>query len=117
VLYCGVLSSHAASRKEVVPNPPVAAPPEAGQDKPKRKSKYIRWSDLLRRVFGIEVVCSKCQAPLRLISLIKSEPIARKILFAMHLPADVPELHPARPPPRHGGGDAGDDAAGEDWVN
>jgi hypothetical protein len=50
-------------------------------------------------VFGIEVVCAKCKSPLRLISLIKSEPIAKKILVAMHLPADAPELHPARGPP------------------
>ncbi len=50
-------------------------------------------------MFGIEVLCQKCQTPLRLISLIKSEPIARKILTAMHLPADLPELHPPRPPP------------------
>ncbi len=71
----------------------------AGEDKPKRKSKYIRWSDLLRRVFGIETLCPKCQTPLRLISLIKSEAIAKKILIAMHLPADAPGLHPARPPP------------------
>jgi hypothetical protein len=70
-----------------------------GQDKPKRTSKYIRWSDLLRRVFGVEVVCQKCKSPLHLIALIKSEDIAKKILTAMHLPADVPELHSARPPP------------------
>jgi hypothetical protein len=48
---------------------------------------------LLRRVFGVETVCQKCQTPLRLISLIKSEPIAKKILVAMHLPAEAPELH------------------------
>ena len=114
VRYCGVLSSHAASRKEVVPSPlPVAAPSAAGQDKPKSRPKYIRWSELLRRVFGIEVVCPKCQAPLRLISLIKSEPIAKKILIAMHLPADVPGLHPARPPP--GCGREGREA--EDYLN
>jgi hypothetical protein len=100
VLYCGVLSSHASSRKEVVPSPSEAA---TGHDKAKRKSKYIRWSELLRRVFGIDVVCSKCHASLRLISLIKDEAIAKKILVAMHLPAAAPELHPARPPPGHGG--------------
>jgi len=113
VLYCGVLSSHASSRKEVVPTPPAAAPPDAGQDKPKRKSKYIRWSDLLRRVFGFEVLCTKCQAPLRLIALIKTEATARKILVAMHLPAEAPQLHPARPPPT-----SCQEACGaEDWVN
>ena len=50
-------------------------------------------------MFGIETVCPKCQTPLRLISLIKSEAIAKKILTATHLPTEVPHLHPARPPP------------------
>jgi hypothetical protein len=116
VLYCGVLSSHAACRKEVVPGPPAASPPHDEHDehdKPQRKSKYIRWSELLRRVFGIEVLCPNCQTPLRLISLIKSEPVAKKILTAMHLPADVPELHPARPPP----GRDGEPGHAEDYVN
>jgi len=115
VLYCGVLSSHARSRSQVVPAPApaVAGQAEPGQDKPKSRPRYIRWSELLRRVFGIETVCLKCQTPLRLLSLIKSEPIARKILIAMHLPAEAPELHPARAPPRadRDGRDA------EDWVN
>ena len=94
----------------MAPAAPEPAPPFAGKDNPKRSPKYIRWSDLLRRVFGIETVCQKCQTPLRLISLIKSETIAKKILVAMHLPAETPELHPARPPPRQ-------PESGEDWVN
>jgi hypothetical protein len=112
ILYCGVLSSHAASRKDVVPSTPVpdAALDVVGQDKPKGRSKYIRWSDLLRRVFSIETICKKCQVPLRLISLIKSESIAKTILTAMHLPLEVPELHPARPPPRQYESE-------ENWVN
>jgi hypothetical protein len=111
VRYFGVLSSHASSRSQVVPHTPAAADGRADQDKPKRRFMYIRWSDLLRRVFGIEVVCIKCKSSLRLISLIKSEPIAKKILVAMHLPASAPELYPARAPPeehresRDGGGD------------
>jgi hypothetical protein len=53
---------------------------------------------------------SKCQAPLRLIALIKTEDVAKKILTAMHLPTEIPELHSARPPPRQ-------PKSGEDWVN
>jgi hypothetical protein len=60
--------------------------------------------------FGIEIVCTKCKAPLRLIALIKSEATAKKILDAMHLPSEVPKLHPARPPPQKTGG-------GDDWLN
>jgi hypothetical protein len=74
---------------------PDAALGVVGQDKPKGRSKYIRWSDLLRRFFSIETICEKCQVPLHLISLIKSEAIAKTILTAMHLPVEVPELHPA----------------------
>jgi hypothetical protein len=74
---------------------------------------YIRWAELLRRVFGIEVVCPRCQAPLRLIALIKSEATAKKILDAVHLPSEVPKLHPARPPPTS----CSEADGAEDWVN
>ena len=65
---------------------------------------------MLRRTFGFEIVCSKCHSQLRLIALIKTEDIAERILTAMHLPADIPKLHPARPPPQKAGGS-------DDWVN
>jgi hypothetical protein len=101
VRYFGVLSSHAASRGEVVPAPAESTPATPiEQDKPKNTSRYIRWFELLRRTLGFEIVCSKCQAPLRLIAFIQTEDIAQKILTAMHLPATVPALHPARPPPK-----------------
>jgi hypothetical protein len=62
------------------------------------------WTD---EASGFEIVCQKCQSPLRLIALIKNEDIAKRILTAMHLPAEVPQLHPARPPPQEAerGGD------------
>ena len=108
VRYFGVLSSHATARSEVVPVPALPTPP--AQDKPKNTSRYIPWSELLRRTFGIEIVCQKCKAPLRLIALIKTEDVAKKILTAMHLPVDIPQLRPARPPPQKAGG-------GDDWLN
>jgi hypothetical protein len=54
--------------------------------------------------------CSKCHSQLRLIALIKTEDIAKKILTAMHLPADIPAFHAARPPPQKTGG-------GDEWLN
>ncbi len=92
----------------MVPSPVEPASP--AQDKPKNTSRYISWSELLRRTFGFEIACQKCKAPLRLIALIKSEDIAKKILTAMHLPTEIPELRPARPPPLKAGGSA-------DWLN
>jgi hypothetical protein len=44
---------------------------------------------------------------------VKNQDIAKKILVAMHLPTEVPELHPARPPPP-ADREARD---AEDWVN
>jgi hypothetical protein len=85
--------------------------PMVEPSKPAGKSRYVPWAELLRKTFGFEVVCQKCHSPLRLIALIKSQDIANKILTAMRLPADVPELHPARPPPQQAEG------GGDDWVN
>ena len=115
VRYFGVLSSHAASRTEVVPAPVEPTPPSG--DKPKNTSRYISWSELLRRTFGFELLCSKCKGPLRMVALIKSEEVARKILTAMHLPTEVPELHPARPPPGTAGMAGGQEETGEDWLS
>jgi hypothetical protein len=109
VRYFGVLSSHATSRSDVVPEPTEPAPAPTEQDKPKNTSRYISWSELLRRTFGIEILCTKCKSQLRLIALIKTEDIAKKILTAMHLPVDSPQLRPARPPPHKAGG-------GDDWL-
>ena len=89
----------------------------AATEKPVRKSRYIPWAELLRRTFGFEIVCQKCQAPLRLIALVKNQDVAKKILTAMHLPTEVPELHSARPPP--GADREVRDAKDwpEDWLN
>jgi hypothetical protein len=81
-----------------VPSPAEPAPTPAAQDNSAGNSRYIPWAELLRKTFGFEIVCTKCKAQLRLIALIKTEDVARKILKAMHLPTGIPELHPARPP-------------------
>jgi hypothetical protein len=57
----------------------------------------IRWAELLRKTFGFEIVCEKCHSQLRLIALIKTEAVAKKILKAMHLPTELGPAHPALP--------------------
>ena len=115
--YCGVLAAHARLRSQIVPQTEAEAAAADKPEKPARKSKYIPWAQLLQRTFGFEIVCAKCQAPLRLIVLVKNRDIAKKILTAMHLPTEVPELHPARPPP--GSEREARDAEDwpEDWLN
>ena len=83
-------------------------------DKPPVKSRYIPWAELVRRTFGAEIVCPTWHTQLRLIAIVKSEEVIKKILVAMHLPAQAPELHSARPPPGHrdqGPGPSGEDRA------
>ena len=110
---------------------PPASPAEP--DRAKKTSRYIRWSERLRRVVGIEILCTKCKAPLCLIALIKSEDTAKKILTAMHLPTEARacpprpchtrlrrarrQLHPVRPPPGSPGVEGGEEQAGESWLN
>jgi hypothetical protein len=53
---------------------------------------------------AIDVKCAKCGSPWWLIALIETHEVIEKILVAMHLPAGVPEMHPARPPGYGGGG-------------
>ena len=67
----------------------------------------------MRKTFGFEIVCQKCHSQLRLIALVKTESVAQKILNAMRLPSDIPELHPARPPRPP----PGDTVGGDDWPN
>jgi hypothetical protein len=71
---------------------------------------YISWSDPLRRTFQTDSTCPRCQSPLRLIALIKTEDTIKKILAAMGLPTEAPKPHPARPPPSESGD-------GGDWLN
>jgi hypothetical protein len=69
------------------------------------------WSIILRWTFGIDTVCQKCKAPLRLIAMIETEDTIKKVLSAMGLPTEAPKLWPARPPPSQSGGE------GADWLN
>jgi hypothetical protein len=55
--------------------------------------------------------------PLRLIALIKTETIIKRILGAMHLPTEPPQLHPPRPPPGLPGVERGREPAGDNWLN
>jgi hypothetical protein len=76
-------------------------------------TEYVLPDVPLRQFVVTMPFCSKCHSQLRLIALVKTESVAQKILKAMHLPTEIPELHPARPPrppPEN-------KARGDDWLN
>jgi transposase-like protein len=66
-----------------------------------RSSRWVRWADLLRRVFEIDVLtCRTCGGPLRLVATIEDPMVLRRILRHLGLPSTLPEPLPARAPPR-----------------
>jgi len=67
--------------REVRGGPAVAAP---------RAGRHL-WAELLRRVFGLEVVrCPACGGRRRIVAAITQGPVIRAILESLGLPADPP---------------------------
>ena len=93
--YHGVLAPAHAWRALVVPK-------EAELTKPPLRgcgTRWIKWSDLLRRVFLSSVlVCQLCGGERRIIAQIDEGPVARKILAHLGLPSEPPRRSPARAP-------------------
>jgi hypothetical protein len=81
----------------VVPSPPETESPLACTQK---KSRWIDWADLLKRVFALDVLACvsrkgtkfQCGARRRVMAVIKDEQVARKLLDHLGLPSQVPEL-------------------------
>jgi hypothetical protein len=61
--------------------------------------KRLPWSDLLRRVFGCDVlVCPKCLGPLTVIAYLTDPKVVNAILTHLALPAKPEPIAPARLP-------------------
>ena len=68
---------------------------------PARPVNRYRWAELMRRVFGHDVLrCQRCGGRRRLIALISDPFIVRRILTHLGLPAQPPPIAPARAPPQ-----------------
>jgi hypothetical protein len=79
-------------RKPFVPHAPA---------KPHRPRKRYSWAELMRRVFLFEVLtCPWCGGARRLLAAIFDADSIQRILEHLGLPAEPPELAPARAPPR-----------------
>jgi Putative transposase/Transposase zinc-binding domain len=65
-----------------------------------RGGGWIRWADLLRRVFEIDALeCPRCRGRLRFVAAIDHPDVIRRILAHLGLPSELPRPLPARPPP------------------
>ncbi|MFT5291968.1 MAG: hypothetical protein ACI8QS_002968 [Planctomycetota bacterium] len=103
--YHGLLAPGDPWRNEVVPakrlttraavNPPEPLP------KPKRPQHRYLMAQLMRRVFGFEVLrCSVCRRQRRLIAVILDRSAIVRILSHLGFECDPPPIQPARAPPQ-----------------
>ena len=60
----------------------------------------MKWADLLRRVFEIDVLaCARCGGRLRFVAAIDDPEAIRRILGQLGFPTSITPTLPARPPP------------------
>jgi hypothetical protein len=59
------------------------------------------WPELMRRVFGFEVLrCKVCRSRRRLVAMITERSVIARILAHLGLDTDPPPIQPARAPPQ-----------------
>jgi hypothetical protein len=92
--YHGLLAPNSKVRSKIVP--------EQAEDK-KERSEYpaqAKWAELLKRSFAIEILkCDKCGGKMKLVSIIQDPVVAKRILEAIGLSAEVPLKAAPRAPP------------------
>ena len=99
-------------RGEIVPTPMMApaltlvpneSAPKNEKEKPKDKSTEvhrIRWAQLLKRVFNIDVeTCPHCGGSVRIIAAIEDPTVIKKILSHLGMATKPPLIHGPRAPP------------------
>jgi hypothetical protein len=101
VRYFGVLEPTAKKlRPFIVPHRNIdlgfSALPLAGS----ARALCIDWASLLKRVYDIDVFECPCGGRMRIISVIEEPTVIKKILDHLHLPTELPTIHPARTPPQ-----------------
>ncbi len=115
VTYHGAFAPAASHRERVVPVPPAdegerpafrsrqwrpcRAIGEKRETKPHWRRRWT-WAELMRRSFGVDVlVCPHCQSRRHLLTLVTDPRTITRVLSHLRLPAKLPPLSTARPPP------------------
>ena len=61
------------------------------------RARRLSWSELMRRVFEVDVLeCPRCQGPMRILAAIEQPEVIRRILTHLGLPPRAPPAHPPR---------------------
>ena len=100
VRYFGVLGPAAKLRPLVVPHRNIDLGLAALHLAAPSRALGIDWACLLKRVYDIDVFECPCGGRIRVISVIEDPVVIKKILNHLHLPSEVPTIHPARALPQ-----------------
>jgi len=102
VTYHGVLAPASSLRPAIVP----AGRQRGGKTRPARRGSTAPrcgrhpWAELMRRVFGLDVLrCPSCGGRRRILAAITEARVVRAILASLGLPTEAEALPPARGPP------------------
>ena len=99
--YFGILAPASMHRSKVVPQPEVKLENSVSSTElvqPPRRDG-LDWASLLRRVYDVDALSCPCGGRLRIIAMIESPAVIRRILTHLGLPTEPPVVSPARGPP------------------
>ena len=105
IRYAGVLGAASKLRSRIVPKrgrPAQEALAETTDTNGAEKqggSRYWPWAELLKRTFAIELLCPNCQAPMKLLALVRDGPSFARFLKVRGEPTEAPRREPARDSP------------------
>jgi len=97
--YHGVLAPASSWRDEVVPSPTSGVRARHGSPKAMSLDRRLRWAELMKRTFEVDVLRCECGAERRVIAFITDHGTARRILAHLGLPSEPPISAPSRAPP------------------
>jgi hypothetical protein len=109
LIYHGILAPNAKWRPLVVsygqamrqPPSETMTPQCAATHNRGTPPRYQPWADLMRRVFGLDVLeCTRCGGRMRLLATIEAPQLVRAILDHLGMASEPPQLSPARAPPQ-----------------
>ena len=99
VTYHGVLASASTFRDDVVPSPTHGVRARAGAPRAQSIDRRLRWAELMKRTFDLDLLRCECGARREVIACILDPDVARRILRHLGLPHEPPTSRPSRAPP------------------
>jgi len=103
--YFGILAPASKHRSKVVPQPEVELDISSATAEPVQPPRRdgLDWASLLRRVYEVDALACACGGRIRIIAVIESPAVIRRILNHLGLPSEPAIIAPARGPPVNDG--------------